>query len=280
MRAKSDRAAAKKQLKADRDGLGKKAKRAVNACGNAKRAAATRVKNGRQRASRVWNSKPVAATRRGVAKTARSMWGVSAPAAAAFARGLKEAAKRKSVREIARAMRETWRKYRNKFSKSKKKTDDAGPKVPSDKVDYPDHMIGDTSRGAAPTREGEFDMAQSQFITAAAEMMGAAMVYDPEGMAQVGNDFNKMPEAFQNIANAMKHMAQRANDEDPIHPSILEQMQVVYGHLQQAADAAGELGPAFEKLHGVDLERIRNPRRNEHKWDVSANRDHVGGSAL
>lgn len=109
-------------------------------------------------------------------------------------------------------------------------------------------------------------------------MLGAALSYRPEGMMQVGNDFNRMPEAFRNIANAMQQMAQRAHAEDPIHPGILDQMQVVYQHLQSAATAAEELGPAFRSLHAVDIQRLEQPRINEQRWDVSANRDHMGGT--
>lgn len=119
-------------------------------------------------------------------------------------------------------------------------------------------------------------MAQARFIEAAAEMLGAAMAYNPEGMMQVGNDFNKMPEAFRNVANAMKRMAQRAHDQDPINPAILDQMNVVFQHLQAAATAAEELGPAFRNLHAVDIQRIEQPRNGERKWDVSANADYVG----
>lgn len=119
-------------------------------------------------------------------------------------------------------------------------------------------------------------MAQARFLEAASEMLGAALSYRPEGMMQVGNDFNRMPEAFRNIANAMQMMAQRAHAEDPIHAAIIDQMQVVYQHLQAAATAAEELGPAFRSLHAVDIQRLEQPRVNEQRWDVSANRDHVG----
>lgn len=119
-------------------------------------------------------------------------------------------------------------------------------------------------------------MAQARFIEAAAEILGAAMVYRPEGMMQVGNDFAKMPEAYRNIANAMKKMAERANDEDPIHPQIIDQMFQVYQKLQEAAQLSEDLGPMFKSLHGVDIARIATPRKGEEKWDLSNNRDHVG----
>lgn len=119
-------------------------------------------------------------------------------------------------------------------------------------------------------------MNQARFIEAAAEMLGAAMVYAPEGMMQVGADFAKLPEALDNCAEAMKKMAQRAHDEDPIHPAIIDQMNSVYSAVKQAADLARELGPQFRTLHKTDVERVERPRRGEQRWDVSSNRDHVG----
>lgn len=122
-------------------------------------------------------------------------------------------------------------------------------------------------------------MSQARFLEAAAEMLGAAMVYNPDGMMQVGNDFARMPEAFRNIAGAMQTMTKRANDEDPIHPAIIDMMHNMYQKLHEVASMAEDLGPAFKSLHAVDISRIESPRRGEEKWDISRNRDHAGSSA-
>lgn len=122
-------------------------------------------------------------------------------------------------------------------------------------------------------------MSQARFLEAAAEMLGAAMVYRPDGMMQVGNDFAQMPGAYRNIANAMKTMVTRAHDEDPIHPAIIDTMGQMYQKLQEVADMAEQLAPAFRALHAVDIARIESPRRGEEKWDISRNRDHAGSAA-
>lgn len=119
-------------------------------------------------------------------------------------------------------------------------------------------------------------MAQSQFNMAAAEMLGAATTYAPEGMMQVGNDFVQMGPAFRNIAQAMQIMAARAHDEDPINPAIVDMLREMHAQLLQVAGKADELAPAFRSLHAVDIKRIAEPRRNEGKWDMSANRDFIG----
>lgn len=121
-------------------------------------------------------------------------------------------------------------------------------------------------------------MAQAQFNQAAAEMLGAASVYAPEGMMEVGRDFVHMGTAFRQIAQAMGIMASRANDEDPLHPAILDQLKEMHTMLNQVADKADDLGPAFRHYHAVDIKRISEPRRGEQKWDVSANQAHVGST--
>lgn len=119
-------------------------------------------------------------------------------------------------------------------------------------------------------------MAQARFVQAAAEMLGAATIYNPDGMMEVGADFSAMPEAYRNIANAMRAMVQRANDQYPLHPAIIDQMAQVYNRLQEAAKLSEELAPMFKNLHNVDIQRIAAPRKGEEMWDLSANRDHVG----
>jgi hypothetical protein len=43
--------------------------------------------------------------------------------------------------------------------------------------------------------------------------------------------------------------------------------------LQHAcADAAGEINATFEAVHHDELERLRNPRPAEHKWDTGSNK--------
>lgn len=115
-------------------------------------------------------------------------------------------------------------------------------------------------------------MTAAAFVQATAEMMGAASVYDPQGMMQVGNDLSQLPTGLRNFAETMRIMTQRSNDNDPINPAIITQMGEVYKALLAAATTAEELGPMFRNLHQVDIQRIEEPRRNEHKWDVSANR--------
>jgi hypothetical protein len=115
-------------------------------------------------------------------------------------------------------------------------------------------------------------MTAAAFVTATAEMMGAAAVYDPQGMMQVGNDLSQLPLALRNVAETLRVMTQRSNDNDPINPAIINTMGDIYKTLLAAATSAEDLGPMFRNLHQVDIARIESPRRGEQKWDVTANR--------
>lgn len=115
-------------------------------------------------------------------------------------------------------------------------------------------------------------MAAPAYLQSTAEMVGAAMVYDPQGMMQVGHDLSQLPVALKNVAESMRIMTQRSNDQDPIHPNIIALMAEVYKALNAAAVKAEDLAPAFKVHHAVDIHRIEAPRKNEQKWDVTANR--------
>lgn len=120
-------------------------------------------------------------------------------------------------------------------------------------------------------------MTQARIIEASREMVGAAMMYNPEGMMDIGNDFSSFPEVLMNVASAMQHMTRQVQEgETPMHPAIVDQVRALHASLIQVAQEAKDLRPAFENLHQVDISRIRNPRPNEGMWDLSANRDHVG----
>ena len=114
------------------------------------------------------------------------------------------------------------------------------------------------------------------FLAPAMELERIAGTYTPDGMMQVGRDFAALPDALQHIANAMKTTTARADAEQPLDPRIVEIMQQIYRLQIKASELARELGPAFRKLHQVDIERLQNPRKGrsaEAQWDVRANAD-------
>ncbi|MGW5098117.1 hypothetical protein ACWEQ1_28315 [Streptomyces nodosus] len=100
----------------------------------------------------------------------------------------------------------------------------------------------------------------ARFNQTAAEMLGAASVYNPDGMMQVGQDFCGLAEAYENIAEAMRRMAVLADEEFPLNRAITDQLKDMHAILKQVAAKGRELQPAFRNLHKDDVTRIANPR--------------------
>jgi hypothetical protein len=131
-----------------------------------------------------------------------------------------------------------------------------------------------TTTATAPTATPGATMPGHHFTAPAMEMARIAAAYSPTGMLQVGEDFAGLEEALRLTAEAMKITVERADAEDPLAPQIIEIMRQIHGLQLKAAELATELKPAFESLHQVDLDRLRNPRKGaagERKWDVTTN---------
>ncbi len=108
-------------------------------------------------------------------------------------------------------------------------------------------------------------------------MVGASMMYNPEGMMQIGNDMASFPEIIRNVAMALQGMTRQVQEgETPMNPAIVDKLRALHASLINVAHEAEDLKPAFEHLHNVDITRIRNPRPHEEMWDMTNNRDHVG----
>src|SRR5690606_21928576 len=79
--------------------------------------------------------------------------------------------------------------------------------IPAATVKRPAHAAGGAgpTAGGGPARlTGGVSMAQARIIEASREMVGASMMYNPEGMMQIGNDMASFPEIIRNLANALR----------------------------------------------------------------------------
>lgn len=131
-----------------------------------------------------------------------------------------------------------------------------------------------TATTAPATTTGVTTVSGHHFVAPAMEMARIAASYDPQGMLQVGEDFSGLEEALRLTAEAMKVTVEHADAKQPLAPQIIEMMRQIHSLQLKAADMAAELRPAFENLHQVDLERLRNPRKGaagERMWDVTTN---------
>ncbi|MET9222350.1 hypothetical protein ABZX65_26800 [Streptomyces sp. NPDC003300] len=173
---------------------------------------------------------------------------------------------RKRDRKAALArLRDTWGRHR-KHRAAKNATAPEPPAV-AGSVRRPASTPPTTTPGVSP-------VSGHHFVAPAMEAARIAAAYEPTGMLQVGADFTGLEEALRLEAEAIKISVEKADAAFPLDPRIIEIMRQIHGLKLKAAEMATELRPAFENLHQVDLDRLRNPRKGaagERMWDVTTN---------
>lgn len=214
--------------------------------------------------------KAVKATRAGARKLrGTAVDGVRSVLAAAWT-GLRK----RSGHAAIKRLRETWARRR----KHRDDKDTAKAKTKADKTTTPPTVAASVRRPTATTtpatNAGGTLVSGHHFVAPAMEAARIAANYDPTGMLQVGEDFAGLEEALRLYAEAMKVTVENADARQPLAPQIIEIMRGIHALQLKAAEMATELRPAFESLHQVDLERLRNPRKGaagERMWDVTTN---------
>jgi hypothetical protein len=183
--------------------------------------------------------------------------------------------RKRSGRAALTRLRETWaRRRKDRADKEAAKTkaaDKATPPTVAASVRRPTTTI---TPATATASTGGTTMPGHHFVAPAMEAARIAANYDPQGMLQVGEDFAGLEEALRLYAEAMKITVENADAKQPLDPRIVEIMRGIHSLQLKAAEMATELRPAFESLHQVDLDRLRNPRKGaagERKWDVTTN---------
>jgi hypothetical protein len=250
---------------------GSKPRKALAAVGHGTVAATKATGRGLKKAMTADGTKKATRATRAGAKKLRGVAtdGVRSIVAAAWT-GL-----RKKDRKAALArLKETWTKRRqkraDKEAAKKAKTAEATPETAT----VATSVRRPTATSSTPASTGGTIMPGHHFTAPAMEMARIAANYQPTGMLQVGEDFSGLEEALRLTAEAMKVTVENADATQPLAPQIIEIMRQVHGLQLKAAELASELRPAFENLHQVDLERLRNPRKGaagERMWDVTTN---------
>lgn len=128
--------------------------------------------------------------------------------------------------------------------------------------------VPNTSAGSS---EGAGSMEFFDFRQHAEDMYEAAVKGEAEGpgaMMRVLHAFTKMPETLELIAKTFEVVAQRCDNELPLHSDVTDELEQVRTQLRQAATTAESIAPVFRSRHEVEIARHEDPRTGEDKWDV------------
>lgn len=218
-------------------------------------------------------SQPAKTAARKTRAGAKHLRGVAADGVRSILSAAWTGLRKRSGRAALKRLRETWgRRRKHRADKTAAAAEKAAvPETP----EVATSVRRPTATTTTPsTTGGTTTVSGHHFVAPAMEMARIAASYEPQGMLQVGADFAGLEEALRLTAEAMKVTVENADAKQPLAPQIIEQMRQIHSLQLKAAELASELGPAFEKLHAVDLERLRNPRKGaagERMWDVSTN---------
>jgi len=102
----------------------------------------------------------------------------------------------------------------------------------------------------------------------AAEHIGG---FQPENALQILDFLAGLTRFYQELGVHLASVSERLADEEPVERMVTEHMRELAGHTATLSDWASETGRIFEQAHATELSRLRDPRRNEHHWDVQSN---------
>ncbi|MFJ9440482.1 hypothetical protein ACIRRH_01275 [Kitasatospora sp. NPDC101235] len=109
-------------------------------------------------------------------------------------------------------------------------------------------------------------------LTSAADViLQAATTFDPETMGDFKALIEELPAAFTTLQDVLRVLAEKAAEQLPVDPSVVEEIGSGYRAMGRVVNALEEVGPTFRQAHADDLERQENPRNGleaERKWNV------------
>ncbi|MFJ3775016.1 hypothetical protein ACIPX0_25305 [Streptomyces sp. NPDC090075] len=110
-----------------------------------------------------------------------------------------------------------------------------------------------------------------RFEEAASEMEQAANAYMPEDAMEILAMVEGLPAALTSVANVMKILAERSDNEFPLEKEVADAFNDIFGALMSAVAVAEDMGPLFRQVHEQDIARHEDPRNGheaEKGWNV------------
>lgn len=98
-----------------------------------------------------------------------------------------------------------------------------------------------------------------------------AQAYTPENALRVVDWYEGMPELIEAIAGMLRAQGRKNTEEFFLYPAAGEFASTLGDKFLHYAGPCQDARAAFQAAHAEDLERIRNPKPHQAKWDLSLN---------
>lgn len=101
----------------------------------------------------------------------------------------------------------------------------------------------------------------------------SARAYEPVNANRVVDWYAAMPELIEAIARMLSTQGEKNTEQFFMYPAAGAFARQLGDQFRRYKDVCDDARLAFERAHADDLERIRNPRRFQERWDIAANRE-------
>lgn len=135
--------------------------------------------------------------------------------------------------------------------------------------------INQTGLKASPaSRLGSAPASGRNPFAAVIEACGqAAHGYSPDNALRVIDWYEGMPELIDAVAGMLRAQGGKNTEEFFLYPAAGEFAQRLGDQFLSYKGPCEDARGAFERSHAEDLERIRNPKHRQDRWDIAANRE-------
>lgn len=101
----------------------------------------------------------------------------------------------------------------------------------------------------------------------------AASSYSPDNALRVMDWYQAMPELIEAVSRMLDMQGAKTVEEFYLLPAAGEFAQRLGRQFAMYKGPCEEARSAFERVHAEDIDKVKNPQRNQERWDISANRD-------
>jgi len=91
--------------------------------------------------------------------------------------------------------------------------------------------------------------------------------YSPDDALRVIDWYRGMPDLIEAVAQMLTAQGAKTTEEFYLHPAAGQFAMGLGDQLRLYSEACHAARAAFERAHAADLDRIRNPRPHEAKWN-------------